>query len=100
MPKLPLLPRRLLSQAASVWPLGENVHFAWSEDGEALQKSAGKMIVDGVDCGRMALEDSLERKNGEIMVRADRYLMVPVSLEAELLAGLTKCIHHIKHLNV
>jgi hypothetical protein len=77
-----------LSKAASVWPLGENVHFAWSEDGEALEKSAGKMVVDGIDCGRMALEDALERKNVEILVRADRYLMLPVSLEADLLAGL------------
>jgi hypothetical protein len=71
--------------AASVWPLGDNVHFAWTEDG-AL--SAGKIIVDGVDCGRMSLEDALEGQDREIMFRADRFLAVPIALEAELLAGL------------
>lgn len=75
-------------EAASIWPLGDDVHFAWSEDGDLLQNSAGKVIVDGVDCGRMALEDALEGKDREIMFRADRYLAVPVSLQDELLTGL------------
>lgn len=74
--------------AASVWPLGGDVHFAWSEDGDLLQNSAGKVIVDGVDCGRMSLEDALEGCDREIMFRADRYLAVPVSLEADLVNGL------------
>jgi len=75
-------------EAASIWPLGNDVHFAWSEDGGSLQNSAGKVIVDGVDCGRMSLEDALEAKDREIMFRADQYLAVPASMQEDLLTGL------------
>ena len=73
--------------AASIWPLGENVHFAWIEDGGSLSRGK-KIIVDGIDCGRMSLEDALEGRDREVLFRADRFLAVPVALETELLDGL------------
>jgi len=84
-------------EAVSIWPLGENVHFAWLEEGEefwstqqqsSLDVKSLKVIVDGIDCGRMSLEDALESNNKEIMFRADRFLAVPMGLEKELVQGL------------
>eukprot|EP00527_Entomoneis_sp_CCMP2396_P002290 CAMPEP_0198149962 /NCGR_PEP_ID=MMETSP1443-20131203/48794_1 /TAXON_ID=186043 /ORGANISM="Entomoneis sp., Strain CCMP2396" /LENGTH=278 /DNA_ID=CAMNT_0043815137 /DNA_START=172 /DNA_END=1004 /DNA_ORIENTATION=- len=67
----------------SVWPLGDNVHFAWMEEGTAFrslsstaaaqQQNINNIIVDGIDCGRMSLEDALENCK-EILFRSDRYL--------------------------
>jgi hypothetical protein len=87
------------SQVVSVWPLGENVHFAWPEEGTAFSQvqvlddkddttTTRKIIVDGVDCGRMSLEDALE-SNKEILFRAESgYLAVPLSMEKELVSKL------------
>jgi len=84
-------------EAVSIWPLGENVHFAWLEEGEefwskqqqrSLDVKSLKVIVDGIDCGRMSLEDALESNNKEIMFRADRFLAVPTGLEKQLVQGL------------
>mmetsp|Transcript_11852 Transcript_11852/g.17184 ORF Transcript_11852/g.17184 Transcript_11852/m.17184 type:complete len:287 (-) Transcript_11852:59-919(-) len=82
--------------AASIWPLGENVHFAWLEEGGEFWSDKTrdrdvnnmKVIVDGVDCGRFSLEDALEGDGVEILFRAEKFLMVPVSMEEELLRGL------------
>jgi hypothetical protein len=82
--------KRWGTQVVSVWPLGENVHFAWLEQGSAFSNAGAnpKIIVDGVDCGRMSLEDALE-SNKEIMFRAESgYLAVPLSMEKELVAKL------------
>jgi len=94
---------------ASVWPLGEadgdDVHFAWLEDGGEFWPSlpqgtatnvnnfaaSKKVIVDGVDCGRMSLDDALENKGGkdyEIMFRSKQFLLVPSMYEEKLLSGL------------
>ena len=81
--------------AVSIWPLGDDVHFAWLEEGNEFwsEKSvqdvnAVTVIVDGVDCGRMSLEDALESDNKEILFRADQFLAVPVSLEQKPIDGL------------
>lgn len=83
--------------AASIWPLDDNVHFAWLEKGGEFwtgrsdqYEGAKKVIVDGVDCEGMSLEDALESDNLEIMFRADRFLEVPVKLEKELLSRLQR----------
>jgi hypothetical protein len=73
------------NRVVSVWPLGNNVHFAWPEEGS--QFGAPSVIVDGVDCGRMSLEDALEGDK-EILFRSDSYLAVPLSMEKELLSKL------------
>lgn len=82
----------------SIWPLGSKVHFAWTENpqktlwkqsaGAVSLSSSSKVIVDGIDCGKMSLEDALERPNGQVIVYTDSYLMVPTALEEELLARL------------
>jgi hypothetical protein len=82
----------------SIWPLGSNVRFAWIENpkkafwkqsgGAISSSSSSKGIVDGIDCGKMSLEDALERPNGQVIVNTDSYLMVPIVLEEELLARL------------
>jgi hypothetical protein len=82
----------------SVWPLGDNVHFAWTEqerellwsrsNNAFLVNASSKLIVDGIDCGVMSLEDALERSNGQVMVHADSYLMVPTFMEQELISKL------------
>jgi hypothetical protein len=79
--------------AASIWPLDDNVHFSWMEKGgnfwpTATKASLSSIIVDGVDCGRLSLEDALERENSEIMFKADRYLAIPVSMEKQLISRL------------
>jgi hypothetical protein len=78
------------AQVVSVWPLGENVHFAWPEQGSVFSNAGAipKIIVDGVDCGRMSLEDALE-SNKEILFRAESgYLAVPLFMEKELVSKL------------
>jgi len=89
---------------ASVWPLDDDVHYAWLEDGGEFwptsnqisttvndYTNAQKIIVDGIDCGRMSLDDALEKKGGkeyEIMFRAKKFLLVPSRYEEELISGL------------
>jgi hypothetical protein len=72
-----------------VWPLGENVHFAWMEQGRSFEsiREDDNVIVDGVDCGRMALEDALEGGK-QVMFQSEQYLSVPRSMEKELLTKL------------
>jgi len=81
-------------RAASVWPLGDDVHFAWLAGGGDFwppqATKAQTVVVDGVDCGRDSLEDALEKKNSEIMFRADRYLVIPVSMQDQLISRLRK----------
>lgn len=89
--------------AASVWPLGGDddddggVHFAWFESGGEFwprqTKSGGAaadgIIVDGVDCGRLSLDDALVGDRWEVMFRADRgFLAVPSAFDAQLREGL------------
>ena len=84
-------------KAPSLWPLGESilgesdVHYAWPEQGGKLQPSATSstqaMIVDGIDCGKMALEDALEG-DMQVLVQAPTYLVVPHQMEASLRKGL------------
>ncbi|KAL3939151.1 MAG: hypothetical protein SGBAC_006077 [Bacillariaceae sp.] len=74
----------------SIWPLGEEVHFTWMEQEGTSLASIGvddKIIVDGIDCGRMSLEDALE-EGKQVLLRSETYLAVPRSLEKELIAKL------------
>ncbi|CAJ1954668.1 unnamed protein product [Cylindrotheca closterium] len=73
----------------SIWPLGEQVHFTWMEDKTSLASIGvdDKIIVDGIDCGRMSLEDALE-EGKQVLLRSETYLAVPRSLEKELIAKL------------
>ena len=79
--------------AASIWPLGEDVHFAWFENGGKFwprEKVDDKIIVDGIDCGQQALEDALMGDNLEVMFSSNRFLAVPLSMEEELRNELKK----------
>merc|ERR1712194_294846 len=94
-----------VKNTASLWPLenaitkDSDVHYAWPESGGMLQSnqqdsddtmSAGaaqKMIVDGIDCGKMSLEDALEG-NMQVLVQAPTYLLVPSHMESSLRKGL------------
>lgn len=82
----------------SLWPLSSSLqatgisdaHFAWPEvDGTFVKKEQQQqqIIVDGIDCGRMSLEDALEG-NKEILVQADRYLVIPQTMEQRLIDKL------------
>mmetsp|Transcript_2631 Transcript_2631/g.5700 ORF Transcript_2631/g.5700 Transcript_2631/m.5700 type:complete len:300 (-) Transcript_2631:1640-2539(-) len=90
-------------KAPSLWPL-ENalcstvascsgIHYAWPELGGVLQSNtntdsdAQTMIVDGIDCGKMALEDALEG-DMQVLVQAPTYLSVPSYMESNLRRGL------------
>ncbi len=82
--------------AFSLWPLGESilgesdVHYAWPEQGGRLEPTAAAtqtMIVDGIDCGRMSLEDALEG-DMQVLVQAPTYLLVPHHMEDSLRKGL------------
>ena len=84
----PVAAQRMGGTVCSIWPLGQFVHYAWLENGTSFRGTWDtKMIVDGVDCGRMSLEDALEG-NKEILFRSERYLAVPVSMEKELVRKL------------
>merc|ERR1719491_2332448 len=83
--------------AASIWPLDGNVHYAWQERGgnfwpaTAASPSGSApdvVIIDGVECGKDSLDYALERDNSEIMFKADRYLVVPTSMEDQLVSRL------------
>ena len=45
------------------------------------------MIVDGIDCGKMLLEDALEGDT-QVLVQAPTYLSVPNYMESDLRKGL------------
>lgn len=83
-------PNMIDSKVVSVWPLGENVHFAWTSPQQQpdVLNSNSKLIVDGVDCGVMSLEDALERPDGQVMMHANSFLMVPASMEKDLVEKL------------
>ena len=72
--------------AKSLWPLENDVHYAWPEQGGLLERSQS-MIVDGIDCGKMSLEDALEG-DMQVLVQAPTYLVVPSHMEASLRKGL------------
>lgn len=85
----------------SVWPLGDDdVHFAWFRSGGAFYPRDGavvggsvkrnEIVVDGVNCGDVSLEDALRGDGTEVMFSAERFLAVPIGLEGELREGLKK----------
>merc|ERR1719491_1797172 len=67
------------------------IHYAWPEQGGNFRSSTTTsrtdIIVDGIDCGRMSLEDALEG-NMEVLVQADQFLIVPLSMEEALVSRL------------
>jgi len=89
---------------ASIWPLSgksEDVsaHFAFYEDGgafwprpKAWSKTAKSVddgiIVDGINCGSVNLEDALRTKDNEILFATESYLAIPSEWDQELREGL------------
>eukprot|EP00555_Chaetoceros_dichaeta_P003762 CAMPEP_0198249552 /NCGR_PEP_ID=MMETSP1447-20131203/1051_1 /TAXON_ID=420782 /ORGANISM="Chaetoceros dichaeta, Strain CCMP1751" /LENGTH=283 /DNA_ID=CAMNT_0043934223 /DNA_START=220 /DNA_END=1071 /DNA_ORIENTATION=- len=89
---------------ASIWPLSgksEDVsaHFAFYEDGGAFwprpkawsktSKSVDEgIIVDGINCGSVNLEDALRMKENEILFSTESYLAIPSEWDQELREGL------------
>jgi len=70
------------------------IHYAWPEKGGNFRGASAVnanddsgIIVDGIDCGRMSLEDALEG-NMEVLVQADQFLIVPLSMEEALIKRL------------
>jgi hypothetical protein len=52
-------------------------------------RTDSKVIVDGIDCGRMSLEDALDGgKNMQVLVQAKQFLVVPHSMERQLIEKL------------
>ena len=75
--------------AASIWPIGEeNINFAWFVDGGSFwprpEGASQDIVVDGIDCGKMSLDDALVGDNWEVLFRADKFIAVPVKFEDEL----------------
>ena len=46
------------------------------------------IIVDGIDCGRMSLEDALLADQMQVLVQAEQFIWIPERLEAPLLERL------------
>ena len=69
-------PKEIATQqvAMSIWPMGPNVHFAWTENPDesllstTTRVTSNKLIVDGIDCGKMSLEDALQRPRGQVIL--------------------------------
>ena len=81
--------------AASIWPIGEeNIHFAWFVDGGLFwprpEGASEDIVVDGIDCGKISLDDVLVGDNWEVLFRADKFVAVPVKFEDELRRQLKK----------
>jgi len=80
--------------AVSIWPIGEEeVHFAWFADGGLFwprnDGASQEVIVDGRDCGEIALDDVLVGDNWEVLFRADQgFIAVPLGFEGRLREGL------------
>jgi hypothetical protein len=92
-------------RAPSLWPLepvtkwneqrstkNSRIHFAWPQEGglltsELAEQQQQLLVVDGIDCGKMSLEDALER-NMQVLVQAPSFLIVPHLLEKDLKDGL------------
>jgi hypothetical protein len=88
--------------AALIWPLGQNVHYSWlpernefwpgstSNTTKLFADRQADVIVDGVNCESMSLEDALKRDAWEIMFRADRFLAVPLPFKSQIVSQLKR----------
>ena len=94
--------------AVSIWPLvslprgvqsNNNseetaAHFAWLENGgafwpnDSVNNEPKSVLVDGVDCGRQALEDALKGDGWEVMFNSECFLTVPASMDRKLITKL------------
>ena len=88
----------------SIWPLAgvegdKYAHFAWYEDGgtfwprpkawsTTVTSVDDGIIVDGINCGSVNLEDALRSKDGEILFSTDSYLAISSKWDKELREGL------------
>ena len=70
------------------------IHYAWSDQGGFLlstnddgSTTSKTLIVDGIDCGKMSLEDALEG-DMQVLVKAPTFLRVPRYMESTLREGL------------
>jgi hypothetical protein len=79
----------------SSWPLmdttlDKKIHYVWPQKGGLLDEATigNDIIVDGIDCGKMSLEDSLEG-DMQVLLQAPAYL-TPKSMEQPLREGLQK----------
>jgi hypothetical protein len=70
------------------------IHYAWSDQGGFLlstnddgSTTSKTLIVDGIDCGKMSLEDALEG-DMQVLVKAPTFLRVPRYMELSLREGL------------
>ena len=81
--------------AASIWPLGEVVHYAWFDSGGLFWPRDGSLseihetlVIDGRNCGQVDLEDALRKEDAEILFQAFPFLAVPQSLDVDLRESL------------
>jgi len=101
-------PSCVAAAASSSDSCGRNngIHYAWPSKGgmfptatststaTAMANSntntktdTNAVIVDGIDCGKMSLEDALEGDT-QVLVQAPTYLVVPAHMESNLRKGL------------
>ena len=79
---------------ASIWPL-QGAHYAWFQRGGLFYPREGiisrnDIIVDGKDCGKDSLEDTLQFDSCEVMFSSPNhsFLAVPASLDSQLREAL------------
>lgn len=81
------------TNVVSIWPLMSStdvdVRYAWPEEGGAFRSDSKNIVVDGVDCGRVSLEDALEGDTQVLVQQSSRgMLVIPKSMERDLIAKL------------
>jgi len=86
---------RSWDRAVSACPLGEDVHYAWYRGGGRFSPPAAAapertLIVDGVKCGEVGLDDALALDASEVMFSAQRWMVVPAELDGELRKELAR----------
>jgi len=75
---------------ASIWPR-QGAHFAWFQSGGTFYPRIGSMsrndiIIDGKDCGKDSLEDTLQLESCEVMMFSpdNSFLSVPASMDVQI----------------
>jgi len=76
--------------AASIWPLGLDVHYSWFQEGGLFwpRNDIDGIVVDGIDCGMVSLEDALLSPETEILFCANKFLAVPIEMQSQVVSKL------------
>ena len=79
----------------SVWPLRDDVHYAWYQKRGRFHPLAAAapertLIIGSVKCGEMGLDDALSLDAFQVMLSTQQWMAVPAELDGELYKELVR----------